>query len=574
MPDTGAAALAPASEPAAIPASIPGPITATPTVLPATGFGTGDTGSVSSVRPGDLGRQIAQVFAPPGGGPATGPAWQFTPSIGVTEELTDNVQGMSGGVPGGVAGAGRGGDLISILQPGLALTGDTQRLQVNLAYSPQIYLYARNGNQDYVGHEFNGRALATLIPQTLFLDLRGLATEQSVFGGVGPNTSTTLSPNDTAQSFSFSASPYLVHRFGSTGTGEVGYSIARTVQSPTNGLSGSNPFISPFGPLPGQVVPSSAINANTTTQNAHAAFVTGEDFGRYSGTALASATHYDGSGVLSGAHRDIFTIDNGYAITRTITLLATAGYENIAYGGTVPVRISDAIWDFGVRLTPNADSTLIVRYGHHDGFDSLLVDGALAPSPRTRLYVRYSEGLTTNQEELQNALATTDLDALGNPVDHATGAPIFDASNFFGVQDSLERLRRTSISGAYLLDRDTFSISVENDKSTVISQASFAATDTLGSNSGTYGALTWAHELSPRLTSNVLFQYGVRTLEGPPATTQDVLVASAGLSYALGPQLNSTLQFSHDQTTGGTSSTVFGGSDRANILLLSVVKTF
>ncbi len=64
----------------------------------------------------------------------------------------------------------------------------------------------------------------------------------------------------------------------------------------------------------------------------------------------------DGSGVLSGAHRDIYTIDNGYAVTRNVVLLATLGYEDIRYSGTTPVRINDAIWDFGVRVTPNTDS--------------------------------------------------------------------------------------------------------------------------------------------------------------------------------------------------------------------------
>ena len=556
---------------AAAPIASGGPITAGPSVLPAAGFGAGDTGGISSVRPGALDQQIAQAFAPAGGGPTPatlGPAWQFTPSAGVTEELTDNAQAVGGGA-GSVSGKARG-DLISILQPGLALTGDTQRLQVNLAYSPQIYLYASDGSQDRVDHEFNGRALATLIPQTLFLDVRGLATQQAVGGGFGPTRFNTLSSNNTVQDYSFSAAPYLVHRFGPIGTAEVGYGIGRTVQSANGNAPINQGFVNPFTLQPGLFQPSAA-NQNTTTQNAHAAFVTGEAFGRYNATALASATRFDGQGVLSGAHRDTYTIDNGYAITRTITALATVGYEDIKYSGASPVRITDAIWAVGARLVPNADSTLTVTYGHHDGLDSLTIDGSLAPSPRTRVYVRYSTGLTTNQEELQNALATTDIDALGNPVDHGNGAPIYDASNFFGVQDNLERLRRLSVSGAYTLDRDTFTATVENDNSKVISQASAESLGALGSNSGTFGSLTWGHTLSPRLSSSVFFQYGVRTLDGPPSSTQDLLVASAALSYLLGPGLSSTLQFSHDQSSGGG---VVGGSTHDNTLLLSVLKTF
>ncbi len=539
----------------------PQPFVIPPSVLPATGYG-GNNGSGTSVRPGDLRQQIEQSFQPAGGGKqVTGPAWQITPSLGLTEELTDNAA-----VSGADTGSGKQGDLISTLQPGLAVSGDTQRLQVNLWYTPNIYIYAREGNQDRVAQDFNGRALATLIPQTLFLDLRGFGSEQAIFGGRGPNTIGTLPSNEAGQNYSFSATPYLVHRFGTLGTGEIGYSIEQTVQtgSETFGVS-PNFALSPLFPVPS--------NQRTTTQNAHAAFVTGEALGRYNGTALASVTHFDGQGVLANAHRDIFSIDNGYAITRTITLLATGGYENIQYAGTAPLHISDAIWDFGARLTPNADTTLTVRYGHHDGADSLTVDGALAPSPRTRVYVRYSSGLTTGQELLQNALATTDLDALGNPIDHTTGAPVFVASNFFGLQNSLSRLRRLSLSGAYMLDRDTVTATVESDDYKVLSSPGPPGGPTLGSNSGTYGSLTWLHQLSPRLISSLYVQYGERSLEGPPSATQDLLVGSASLAYALGPNLSSTLQVSHQESTGGGSAAGLGSGSQS-VLLLSILKTF
>ncbi len=537
----------------------PQPFVVPPSVLPSTGFG-GNNGSGTSVRPGDLGRQVEQVFQPAGGGPAAvaGPAWQITPSIGLSEELTDNA-GVS---PNG----SKQGDLITTLQPGLAIVGDTQRLQVNLSYTPSVYVYARESDQDRVAQDFNGRALATLIPQTLFLDLRGFGSEQAMFGGRGPNTVGTLPSNEVAQTYDFSATPYLLHRFGTYGTGEIGYSIEQTVQTGATTF-GSVPSLVPLSAFP------AFGNQRTTTQNGHAAFVTGEAFGRYNGTALASVTRFDGQGVLADAHRDIFSIDNGYAISRTITLLATGGYENIQYGGTAPLHISDAIWDVGVRWTPNADSTLTVRYGHHDGSNSATIDGALAPSPRTRVYVRYSTGLTTGAEQLQNALATTNLDALGNPIDYTTGAPVFVASNFFGVQDSLSRLRRISVSGAYLLDRDTFTATVESDDYKVLSLNGPPGAPTFGSNSGTYGSLTWLHQLSPRLTSSLYFQYGQRFLEGPPVNvTQDLVVGSASLSYQFARDLTGSVLVSHQDTTGGGGVGV--GSGAQNLLLVSLVKTF
>lgn len=547
-------------------ASPPPPITAPPTVLPLAGFASGDTGSGTSVRPGYLGTalesQVAQSFVPQSGAPAgpLPPKWQITPALGITEELTDNAQATGG--------TSTQGDLITIVQPSLAIIGDTPRLQVNLSYAPQIYLYARDSSQSRVAQNFNARALATLVPETLFLDLRGFGAEQALFGGLPPASSATPSSDQSSQDYSFSITPYLLHRFGTAGTGELGYTYARTVQTAT-GTPSALPLFTAFP----QLAPPT--NQNTTTQNFHAAFVTGEAFGRYNATALASVTDYTGSGVLSDAHRDVFFVDNGYAITRTITALGTIGYENISYAGTQPLHISDAIWNLGVRLLPNADSTITLRYGHQDGLNALTVDAALSPTPRTLLYVRYSKGLTTSQEQLQNALATTDLDALGNPIDHSTGAPIFAASNFFGTQDTLSILSRLSVSGAYRLDRDTVTATVERDNYDVIS-APIAATGTpLGSNTGVYGSLAWVHLLSPRLTSAAFFQYGVRTLTGAPSITQNTLTASLSLAYALGPTLNTTVQYTHDQSNGGGGlGGVAGANTRDNILMLSLIKTF
>jgi uncharacterized protein (PEP-CTERM system associated) len=537
------------------------PPLASPSLLPATGF----RGAAS----GDLRSQVRQALGIPEElAPTTEPPFTITPSLALTQEYTD---------AGSYSTSGKAQpSFISILEPSVAMQGATRRLQVNLNYAPEAYVYESGGGQSYVGQNFNGRALVTLVPQTLFVDLRAFGTTQSVFGGFGPNAVGTAPTSGVEQNYSFSISPYLVHRFGSFGTGELGYAFARTLQS---GINTTSALLtpSPFGLLP-QTAAASFASQDVTTQNVHAAFVTGENFYRYNGTVLATASQYSGGGVLSDAYRNVFSIDNGYAITRTITALGRIGYEDIKYSGTDPQHVSDVLWDVGVRLRPGPDTTITARYGHHDGLNSLLLDATLAPSSRTRVYVSYSGGLTTEGEELQNVLANADLDDTGNLVDHTTGAPLLASSNFFGTEDNLYRLHRLSISGAYMLDRDTFTAELDSSDYKLVSSSGLG--NGFGSNSGTYGSLSWAHDWNPRLQSTAFIQYGIRSLSQQPVTggvlpastsgSAPDLTTAASMTYEIGKGFTGTVEYSYER-----SSVVGPGQSQSqNTILLTVAKTF
>jgi uncharacterized protein (PEP-CTERM system associated) len=526
-----------------------GPLIASPSVLPGTGIGAAGP----DVRIGDLGNQFGR---PPE--PAARP-WTITPSIGLTEEYT-----TGGSSPGQI-----GNQLITVVQPVIVASGDTVRLHGELAYDPQIMIYVPDGNQNQVAQNVNARLLATLVPGTLFLDVRGSGAVQAITAAQAPNETTTLGRANTTQTYSFSATPYALHRFGEWGTGEIGGTFALSAQN----------ALQPTSPQPTLSNLAAASNQNVTIGSGHLAFVTGEAFYRYNGTALAQATSFDGTGVLSGAYRDIVTVDSGYAITRTITALATVGWENIHYSGTAPTTIDDGVWNVGVRLLPNAGSTITVRYGHQDGLNSLLVDAGYQPTARTRIYVRTSSGLTTSAEQLQNALATSDLDALGNPVDHVTGAPLVPVANFFGTQNNLYKTTLTSVTGVLLLDRDNLSASITSQVQTLVS-ASNAVGQGQGSSRGAYGTLTWSHELSPNLQSTCYVQYGTQHGEGVQSSTQRLAVVSAALSYAFSPTLSGRVQYSFSDTWGGNQATeqlAYGQATpngAQNLFLVSLIKSF
>ncbi len=514
-------------------------ITSQPSLLAPTGTNTPLGSDTPALQ------RIFQSSAPPPATPGQ-PTLRIAPSLGLQEEYTDNAF-LS-------PNQGKRYDFITLLSPALMLSDEGQRFKVNLNYAPSVYLYAPDGGQNWVSENFTGTALATIIPDLFYVDMRGYASEQAISGGLG-QTGATLNQKNTSQDTSFSLSPYLQHRFGEYGTGELGAALGRTDQ--TSLASVAFPLNS------------ASVNQNVTTYNGHIGFKSGDYFGRFNNALLLSATQFDGDGVLSNAHRDIFTLDNGYALTRNLILLAKLGYENIHYGGTSPVNLQDAIWNIGVRLTPNADSSITVRYGHEDGFNALTLDASYAPTARTRIFARYSSGLATSGEELQNALATSSVDAGGQTVDAQTGAPLLLGSNFFGTQNDLYKLRTLSLTGVLQRARDVISATISNEDQTVISAASVGATG-IGSNNGTFGTLSWLRDINPRLSSTVFIEYGTRNSSAPAQSEEQLLTGGASLKYRFNETLVGTLQYNYTHTT----SNIYLGTTSQNLVLVNLQKTF
>jgi uncharacterized protein (PEP-CTERM system associated) len=546
-----------------------------PGLLQPTGFGP----SAPEVRLGDLGSQLTPSLVGPSLQTGVGRAWTITPSLALTEEY------ISGGQ--GIGGNQISNQFITTVQPGIAVIGDTIRLHGELFYTPQVVVYSRDSSQDQIAQTFNGRVLATLVPGTFFLDLRGSGEQQAITPGQAPigtpgqaligtpgqapnGTTTTLGRGNISQIYSFSVSPYALQRFGGWGTGEIGGTLGSTIQTALQPAS-----TQPASTQQVLTALAAASNQNVTEESGHLAFVTGEAFARYYGAAEMQATSYSGSGVLQGAYQNTVTLDNGYALTRLITALATIGWEDIHYSGITPITIDDAIWNVGVRLLPNADSSITVRYGHQDGVTGAFVQAAYQATPRIHIYANYSKGLTTFAGQLQNALATSDLDALGNPIDHTTGAPLVPVGTFFGVTNSLYNTTLASVTVAWVLNRDSVSASVNRQVQTLVSAGTVLATQT-GNSTGTFGTVGWSHELRRNLLGSVSMLYGTTTNTGSLPSDERSISASATLTYTLSPTVTGSLQYSFYQTTGRNSLlTSEGGTNSTqNTILIELNKTF
>lgn len=529
--------------------------------------------TVTDTRVGDLRGQLEQYL--PGLLPrGAGPAFLVNASLGVDAGITDNALRVE---------RPRRADAFTVLSPALRVSGDTARLKVNLSYAPVASVYAHTSSQTRLDQFGNGVALATVVPEAVFLDLRGSVTQQSRTGGYGQTSDTaSLNRNDRIQSTSFSVTPYAEHRFGGLGTARLGYSLARTIQSGygSQDAAGTQAFLSNGFGAPG----------NLTTQRERASFVTGENLGRVNDVTVLEAVQYSGVGAYRGAHRNQVTNDLGYAVTRTITALAGFGYQDLRFNGAPGVRLQEPIWSAGVRLAPNPDSSVTLTYGRRDGFNAAAVDGSYSPTARTRVFVRYTTGLTTDAEEQQNLLATTNVGPTGLLTDSVTGAPVSSSSGAFGTQNGLYRLRRFSVTGLLLLNRDSVSVSLQQDDRANVNAVPPGLGGTaqaVGGNSGVIGTLAWEHELSPVLSGSASLSYGVddNSLAGAESSgSQRTVQTSLALNYTFTEKLTGSARYSFTDRSGGgrtgpaaAGPSGFGQAGQTlteNLLLVGLRKSF
>jgi uncharacterized protein (PEP-CTERM system associated) len=534
---------------------------------PATAQSYFDSGSLpspgSTVRVGDLRTRFAPANAVTG--EPTGPAWLFGAGVDISEAFTDNPAAGSG-EPGA---ARHSSDLITTISPTIDVSGDTRRAHVNFSYSPQALIYAEHSSPDEVLQNFAGTGHVALVPETMFIDL-------TAFGGLQSRTGTSaglgyLSQNtsDLVQTYGVTVAPYVQHRFGSAGLGELGYSVSYASNgNVTNNLKSRNDLV--FDPTLDQFVAQrgAADASNVLTQSEHAAFTSGEDFGRVNMRVAARATQYSGSALYDGAYSDLATIDLGYAINRTIAAIGRIGYEDIQYPRSVPpLLISDVVWAVGGKLTPNPDSTITATFGHRFGQSNVFVDGAYSVTARLRVFARYSQTLSTGLQDLQDTLGQIDVDSSGAIYDRATGSPIAVVDSFFGVNDTLSRLNRGSVNAILIYARDTFSVAVVHQAEKVIGMAP----DSVGASStqGTYGTLTWEHALNPALSITTFLQYGVNNRSSVNNAAQTIYAGTISLSYALSPTLSVRALYSYDRNPA-----VPGQKATENYALIGLSKRF
>ncbi len=575
----GAAAIAPGGAWAQVP--LPGAGWAPPAlVLPADTTTTGGApGATGITQPG-----LAPYSGPPelGGPPRTGlilapgfgaglpapeqsqpgRAWTVTPSLGLQLFATDNINQTV---------TDKRSEFITGVSPGLLVTADTARLRGVLNYQPSVLLYAEDSAQSRILQNFNGQALATLLPERLFLDLRGAAATQAVGGGFAPQSTPLVDRQGVLQTTSFQASPYFVQPFGDIATLQVGYGF-QAVQQSLGG--GATTALTPTG----QVFFS---DTRYVANSGFAALRTGPSFGPLAMEARLVSTDYSGNGIYDGAYRRVAVAEVRYALTRQVAILAEGGYEAQRYSTIPRFELSEPIWAAGLRLTLSPESIVTFKYGHRDGVDSPSVNAVLALGGRTRLFASYSERLSSSAQRAADLLSTTTVDALGNPVDSLTGAPVFQpfADSFFGTQSGLQLVRQGNVTISQSWPRDTIFLSASWQRLTPVAAAPGAVNF---AQTGYTVNLAWAHALTDRTSVTAGLQYGWQERSGQGFnqaggnTSGSVYGGSLAVATQLTPGLTAFAQYAITSRGNLSGVDVPGSGGRAiqNTILIGLRQTF
>jgi uncharacterized protein (PEP-CTERM system associated) len=513
----------------------------------------------------------------PGG---SGPAWQFSPAISVTESLTDNADQFAGY---GYGLSNKRDDAITLITPSIVIIGDTDRFRVNLNYAPTGVIYAENSDYSQFRQQFSGSILTTAVPDLFYIDTRGSISQNPVYGGTGLLNTDTLPPSQRETSSQISVSPYLAHSFGGTGTAEAGLSyIYSGTDAP--GYLNSNSAVVPVA------LPYNYGSQWLATRRVFANFTTGQDYGRFQDEISTDDNFYDGSGASRDAHRILLTDDVSYAINRFVSGLGEIGYENLSYPVSAYGYVG-GVWSAGVRVTPNAQSSITIEYRRIDGITAPYVYGYYQITPRIRVFGSYSEGITTFQQDQQNQLLSGTNDQTGVAASALVAAPIIDNASLFGANQALTNTARANLSITYVAERDVVTGAFDRQRASLvgnllglpssvlarygISNAELAEFGllTTQTSSTTYATLTWRHDINETWSADTQIGYSRSSVAETGHSDYDAIQFSLGINHSFSKTLTGRLAYTGNYTTGSNNG-IAGYGQNTDTISITLRKSF
>ena len=153
------------------------------------------------------------------------------------------------------------------------------------------------------------------------------------------------------------------------------------------------------------------------------------------------------------------------------------------------------------------------------------------------------------------------MDALGNPVDSQSGAPVVLINPFLGLSDTLYRMRVGTVSLRHHWPRDVLTLSGTWQSQDPITSANNAVS--VATTRGTYATLSWGHEFSPRTTGVATAQYGHVYGQlgfGQPGFGQpgqgdsDTYALAATLMHQLSDKLTGSIQVAWTSNTSSVAN--------------------
>jgi uncharacterized protein (PEP-CTERM system associated) len=257
--------------------------------------------------------------------------WKVTPVVQLRESYSDNV--------GNVADEQARGSFISEAAPSLTVTGLSPRLKFNASAEWRKYAYS---NTDTTNARSNDRrysmtAEAIAIKELLYVDASANGSRQAV-SAFGPLPNNSFAANNGTNIRTWSISPYLRHRFGSTAT-----LTARLARDSVEGGSGNG-----FG--------------NSLASTRAIDLVSGP-----ASPDLGWNVHYSHQD-MSAQRTGNTTTENSlaglqYRVAPHLSLTSTVGYDKYEYHA-LSENTSGPSWSGGFIWQPSTRTKVEASFGH------------------------------------------------------------------------------------------------------------------------------------------------------------------------------------------------------------------
>ncbi len=149
--------------------------------------------------------------------------WTITPTIAVTETLSDNVFLSRTRARGG---------LISDITPGVRIEGTGERIKLRFDYQMHNLLYSIDPSQNnQIQNSLNAFGTLEALENWLFIDASGVISQQSIsaFGASSASSNVNTNVNSNiSETSTYQISPYIRGSFGSFADYQLRYTLSST----------------------------------------------------------------------------------------------------------------------------------------------------------------------------------------------------------------------------------------------------------------------------------------------------------------------------------------------------------
>lgn len=466
--------------------------------------------------------------------PAHATDWQFTPSLGASVTLTDNISQSSSDPQDGM--------IISV-SPGFSLNSKgSRRVQASVNYNLSSVARFSDDNTTDLLHNLGAIGKAELIEDFLFVD--GTASvSQSQISLFGSPADAATNASNRANTAVYSIAPYVQKRFGTFATAQARYALGGAT----------------FG--------GNATTSDSVTNAFSASLVSGTRFNDLS-WALDYSLRKAENDTAADTTFERATLTLGYALTRKFRVFGSVGQDENDFLSST--NSGGSSYSVGIGWAPTQRTSLEASAGERY-FGSTF---SLSARHRTRASswtVRYYEDVSDiPQQLLENSRnffwECTQLPGVYFPLTLYPQKPVASCLGPFSPFQLLNRgvpeqalLATGNISvlagGVYIIksltagvtwDWKRFGWGLSASDSTRLYQFAAGAEDRTQALSGTVN-----YRLTPRTTANAGLSLtknsGTGTLVGGSGRNDGLVSLNLGMNHEFARDLSGALNFRHQQ---------------------------